>query len=107
MKLTEKEVMEALNKSGVQGMFLGADTKREVLHRLQLHGLVEDKPKFAIAIPDEVDTDHYAVYDRTNGWLSGWDKEEIMNDKGFHFTMEEIEEHVVLSLLKTFVMEVK
>lgn len=107
MKLTEKEVMEALNKSGVRELYLGADTKKEVINRLRLHGLIEDEPKFAIAIPDEIDTDDYAVYDRTNGWISGWDKEGIMNDKGFHFTMEEIEEHGVLSMLKAFLMEVK
>lgn len=106
MKLTEKEVMEALNKSGVRELYLGADTKKEVINRLRLHGLIEDKPKFAIAIPDEESQDGYATYDRRNGWLSGYDKREIAEDKSFHFTMEEIKEHGVLSKLKAFLMEV-
>lgn len=105
MKLTKNEIMHILNGGGEMKVALSHAEKLEVVRRFELHGMIEE-PKFAIAIPDEIDTDHYAVYDRTNGWLSGWDKEEIMNDKGFHFTMEEIEAHEVLSKLKVFIMEV-
>lgn len=105
MKLAKKELWTILNGGGGIQTPLTHEQKLEVLRRFEHHGYIEGD-RFAIAIPDEIDTDHYAVYDRTNGWLSGWDKEEIMNDKGFHFTMEEIETHAVLSKLKVFLMEV-
>lgn len=106
MKLTENEILTILNGGGEMKTQLTHEQKMEVIRRFKHHGVIEEN-KFAIAIPDEVDTDHYAVYDRSSGWLSGWDKEEIMEDKGFHFTMEEIEKHEVLSKLKVFLMEVK
>lgn len=106
MKLTKKEIMTILNGGAEMKVMLSHEEKLEVVRRFELHGYIEVE-KFAIAIPDEIDRGRYAVYDRANGWLSGWDKEEIKEDKGFHFTMEEIEKHEVLSKLKTFLMEVE
>lgn len=105
MKLTENEILTILNGGGEMKTQLTHEQKMEVIRRFKHHGIIENK--FAIAIPDEEYQDDYAVYDRANGWLVGYDKREIEEDKNFHFTMEEIEEHGVLSNLKAFLMEVK
>lgn len=105
MKLTKNEIMHILNGGGEMKVALSHAEKLEVVRRFELHGMIEE-PKFAIAIPDEENQDGYATYDRRHGWLSGYDKHEIVEDKSFHFTMEEIEAHAVLSKLKVFLMEV-
>lgn len=106
MKLTENEILTILNGGGEMKTQLTHEQKMEVIRRFKHHGVVEEN-KFAIAIPDEENQEGYATYDRRHGWLSGYDKREIAEDKSFHFTMEEIEAHAVLSKLKAFVMEVR
>lgn len=105
MKLTKKEIMHILNGGGEMKVPLSHEEKLEVVRRFELHGMIEE-PKFAIAIPDKEDQDGYAVYDRSHGWLAGYDKREIAEDKSLHFTMSEIDSHEVLSKLKHFIMEV-
>lgn len=105
MKLTKKELWTILNGGGGIQTPLTHEQKLEVVRRFEHHGYIEGD-KFAIAIPDEESQDGYATYDRRHGWLSGYDKHEIAEDKSFHFTMEEIEKHEVLSKLKVFLMEV-
>lgn len=106
MKLTEKGVLTILNGGGEMKTQLTHEQKTEVIRRFKHHGVIEEN-KFAIAIPDKERQDGYATYDRSCGWLAGYDKREIAEDKSFHFTMEEIEAHEVLSKLKVFLMEVK
>lgn len=104
MKLTKNEIMMVLNGGGEMKVPLSHEEKLEVVRRFELHGMIVIE-KFAIAIPDV--TDHtFAAYDKVHGWMGGYEKDEIISDTGFHWTMDEIDHHEVLSKLKHFIMEV-
>lgn len=104
MKLTKKEIMTILNGGAEMKVMLSHEEKLEVVRRFELHGMIEE-PKFAIAIPDAIENT-FGVYDKVHGWMGAYEKDEIISDTGFHLTMDEIDNHEVLSKLKHFIMEV-
>jgi hypothetical protein len=104
MKLTKNEIMNILNGGGLMKVTLSHAEKLEVVRRFELHGMIEE-PKFAIVIPDVIQGD-FAAFDKKHGWMGSYEKDEIISDTGFHFTMDEIDHHEVLSKLKHFIMEV-
>lgn len=105
MKLTKNEIMHVLNGGGEMKVALSHAEKLEVVRRFELHGMIEEQ-KFAIAIPDIIGH-NFAAYDKFHGWMGGCRKDEIISDTSFHWTMDEIDQHEVLSKLKHFITELE
>lgn len=104
MKLTKNEIMNILNGGTLMKVTLSHEEKLEVVRRFELHGMIEEQ-KFAIAIPDILQGD-FVAFDKKHGWMSSYQEDEIISDTGFHWSMDEIDHHEVLSKLKHFIMEV-
>lgn len=104
MKLTKNEIMNILNGGTLMKVTLSHEEKLEVVRRFELHGMIEEQ-KFAIAIPDILQGD-FVAFDKKHGWMSSYPEDEIISDPGFHWSMDEIDHHEVLSKLKHFIMEV-
>lgn len=96
MKLTEKEVREALGVHYERSRMLHYDDVDEVVARMKIAGLILEQ-LYIVRIPDA--NDSYMYWNEETGWL-----ESKLSAK--KFTMKEIKKHPVISKFSEFAVEV-